>query len=186
MEQNDAQNIPQDAQGLKNLKKVNAERAKDQKRKKELFLVSYEKNGTFRAACEFVKLPRNTVWGWLRDDLEFTKAYEGAKHSFAEGLEGIALDRIRNPDKNRGSDVLLIALLNANMPAKYRPQVAINEDSAKELIFEWRKAAQNVKQENVPVVSREAELSVNLQDTLVEILEKRKEKPVEENEGKEG
>jgi predicted YcjX-like family ATPase len=94
------------------------------------------------------------------------------KRSFAESLEGIALDRVKNPDKGKGSDVLLITLLNANMPAKYRPQVAMNEDYAKELIFEWRKAAKEIAKE----IPKEEGLSEDVEKTLTDILEKRKAK----------
>jgi hypothetical protein len=33
----------------------------------------------------------------------------------------IAIDRLRNPDKGKGSDVLLIAVLNAYMASTFRP-----------------------------------------------------------------
>ena len=64
--------------------------------------------------------------------------------------------------------MLLLGLLNANMPQKFRPQVAINEDSAKELISEWRKASQVVNR-NVT----EEKLPVGVEKVLEEILEKR-------------
>ena len=105
------------------------------------------------------------------------------KQSFAESLEAIALDRVKNPDKNRGSDVLLLGLLNANMPAKFRPRVAMDQDSAKELITEWRKASQAVLK-NTPVVegSPDADLPVSVEKTLAEILEKRGNAPKEKDE----
>jgi len=96
--------------------------------------------------------------------------YEDMKRSFAESLETIALDRVKNPDKGKGSDVLLITLLNSNMPWKYRPQVAMNEDYAKELIFEWRKAAKEMAKE----IPKEEVLSEDVEKTLTDILEKRK------------
>ena len=92
------------------------------------------------------------------------------RQSFAESLEGLALDRVRNPDKNRGSDILLIGLLNANMPQKYRPQFAMSEDSAKELITEWRKAAKEVGKDRG---EEEEKLPVTVERTLSEILERR-------------
>ncbi len=94
------------------------------------------------------------------------------RQSFAESLEELALDRVRNPDKNRGSDVLLIGLLNANMPQKYRPQFAMSEDSAKELITEWRKAAKEVGKDRGEGTDEE-KLPVTVEQTLSEILEKR-------------
>ena len=143
-------------------------------KKKELFLKAYAVNGTIRAACRAVDVTRNGYVYWMKNDLDFVKEFGDAKVSFAETLEDIALDRIRNPDKSRGSDVLLMALLNANMPAKYRPQVAISEDSAKELIMEWRKASKEVSK-NEEVVGEE--LPANIRDTLADILAKRRDAP---------
>ena len=53
------------------------------------------------------------------------------------------------------------------MPAKYRPSVAVDQDSAKELLTEWRKASQAVKKEGV---SADEPLPVSVEDTLAEIL----------------
>jgi len=101
------------------------------------------------------------------------------KQSFAESLEELALDRVRNPDKNRGSDLLLIGLLNANMPQKYRPQFAMTEDTAKDLIVEWRKAAKDIKKD---AEEKPAELTGHVEDTLQEILERRGNAPKEKEE----
>ena len=99
------------------------------------------------------------------------------KLAFAEVLEEIALDRVRNPDKGKGSDLLLLGLLNANNPQKYRPQIAVNEESAKELIIEWRKAAKGAGKEK----PEEPELLPNrVEDTLMEILERRGSAPEKE------
>ena len=147
-------------------------------KKKELFLKAYAVSGTILAASRAIGIHRNTCLDWVKSDLDFAKEFENAKVSFAETLEDIALDRIRNPDKSRGSDVLLMALLNANMPSKYRPQVAMSEDSAKELIMEWRKASKEVNK-NEEVVGEE--LPANIQDTLADILTKRKDAPPQED-----
>jgi hypothetical protein len=147
-------------------------------KKKELFLKAYAVNGTIRAACRATDIQRSSYVYWTRHDLDFAKEFENAKLAFAEGLEDIALDRIRNPDKSRGSDVLLMALLNANMPSKYRPQVAMSEDSAKELIMEWRKASKEVSKKEEVVGE---ELPANIQDTLADILTKRKDAPPQED-----
>ena len=46
-------------------------------------------------------------------------------------LESMALERVQNPEGNRGSDTLLIALNNANNPDKWRGNQAsiVVEDS---------------------------------------------------------
>jgi hypothetical protein len=93
------------------------------------------------------------------------------RQSFAESLEAIALERVKNPDKSRGSDVLLLGLLNANMPSKFRPSIAMDQDSAKELITEWRKASQAVSKDKSP---EEEPLPASVEDTLTEILARKK------------
>lgn len=148
----------------------NAERKVGAAKRKKLWLLAFEEHGTIKMACDVAGIARNTYIGWMQHDLEFVKVYEDMKRSFAESLEGIALDRVKNPDKGKGSDVLLITLLNANMPAKYRPQVAMNEDYAKELIFEWRKAAKEIAKE----IPKDEVLSEDVEQTLTDILAKRK------------
>ena len=137
-------------------------------KKQDVFIAALAEWGTKKKALEIAKIPPSTYAKWYGGDYEFSKRCEEARFSFGETLEGIALERVMNPDKGRGSDVLLLGLLNANMPAKYRPSIAIDQDSAKELISEWRKASQVVKKE-VP----EEKLPVGVEKVLEEILEKR-------------
>ena len=146
-------------------------------RRKVLFLKVFEEWGTIRKACEVAGVPRGTYDRWNAEDIDFSKDIDAARKAFAESLEEIALDRVRNPDKGKGSDVLLLGLLNANMPQKFRPQLAMNEDSAKELIVEWRKAAKEVKKDGP---SEEGSgLPEDVEKTLAEILEKRGKAPKE-------
>ena len=147
----------------------NAQRKEDAARRKEIFLAAYEEWGTIRKACEITGISRNGYGNWQKGDPEFVRRMDLMRQSFAESLEGLALDRVRNPDKNRGSDVLLIGLLNANMPQKYRPQFAMSEDSAKELITEWRKAAKEVGKDRGEGADEE-KLPVTVEQTLSEIL----------------
>ena len=149
----------------------NAQRKEDSLRRKGVFLTAFEEWGTVKKGCDAAGIHRNTYLWWLGSDPDFTRSVDLMRQSFAESLEAIALERVRDPDKNRGSDVLLLGLLNANMPAKYRPSVAVDQDSAKDLIREWRKASQSVlanspKEEN-------QDLPVSVEKTLAEILEKR-------------
>jgi len=151
--------------------KSNAQRRVDGEKRKAIFLKAFEEWGTIRRGCEAAGVGRDGYAWWIRVDPDFAKRVDFMRHSFAESLEAIALDRVRNPDKNRGSDLLLLGLLNANMPAKYRPSVAVDQDSAKELITEWRKASQAVKKEGV---SADEVLPASVEDTLTEILERKK------------
>ena len=50
----------------------------------------------------------------------YREKWEHANQQFADSLEKLAFDRIQNPEGNRGSDVLLITMLNAHKPEKYK------------------------------------------------------------------
>ena len=139
---------------------------------KRVVLAALEEWGTVRKACQVAGVGRRTFHYWETDDPEFSVSVDLARRAFAESLEDLALARVQNPDKGKGSDILLIGLLNANMPHKYRPQLALNEDSAKALIVEWRKAAKEVKREQ-PDQEEAAVLNEDVEKTLAEILEKR-------------
>jgi len=157
-----------------NAGRSNAERRLDAARRKKVFLAAYEEFGTIKKACELAGIVRESYSNWHREDIEFVKQLDLVRRAFAESLEELALERVRNPDKNRGSDLLLIGLLNANMPHKYRPQTAMSEDSAKELIVEWRRAAREVKKD-VEIDGGVEEMPVSdvVEKTLAEILERR-------------
>ena len=151
----------------------------ERKKKQEIFLTALSEWGTLRKALHLSQLAYDTYKTWHARDYEFAKRCEEARFSFAEHLEGIALERVMNPDKNRGSDVLLLGLLNANMPKKYRPQVQMSDDTSKELIHEWRRAAQEVAKQR-SVVSSETELPEAVEGVLEKILSDRSGKKTEE------
>jgi hypothetical protein len=147
--------------------------------RRKQFLLAFEECGTIRAACRMLGIDKSNVRRW-KEDPEFEEELHSARLAFAEMLEGIALDRIRNPSSNRGSDVLLLGLLNANLPSKYRPQIAMSEDSAKDLIIEWRKAAKEVRREEPK--EEGGSLPEPLQSEVFEILMKKKEEAPKEKE----
>ena len=140
--------------------------------RKRVLIATLEEYGTVRKACAVSGISRKTYDHWQKNDPEFSQSMDLARRSFAESLEELALDRVRNPEKGKGSDVLLLGLLNANMPHKFRPQLAMNEDSAKELIVEWRKAAKEIKRDK-PAPEEAAILNEDVEKTLAEILQKR-------------
>ena len=158
----------------------NEEKASDANDRKALFLKAIEEHGTVLSACRVAGVPRGTYQRWTQTDPDFVRTLGYSRMSFAESLEDLALNRVRNPDKNRGSDVLLIGLLNANMPQKYRPQIEMSEDSAKDLIHEWRTAAREVKKD---APAEGVEIPAAVEKTLAEILEKRSHGKDEETDG---
>ena len=153
------------AKGIPQSEEVRASR-------KKALLVALEEWGTIRKACQMAGVPRMTYYDWNSNDPEFSVSVDAARKSFAESLEELALDRVRNPEKGKGSDILLLGLLNANMPHKFRPQLSMNEDSAKELIVEWRKAAKEIKRDR-PEVEEGTTLGEDVEKTLQEILAKK-------------
>jgi hypothetical protein len=154
----------------------NAQRTEDTKKRKEKFLNAYEEHGTIRAACSLIGIMRATYASWQVRDAVFAREMDSRRQAFGEKLEGIALERVQNPGQGKGGDILLLGLLNANLPSKYRPQFAMSEDTAKDLIIEWRKAAKDISKE---AVEKPAELPGKVEDTLAEILERRGNAPKE-------
>ena len=65
---------------------------------------------------------------------------EEADFEFCEGLEQLALERVKMQDA-KSNPVLLITLLNANLPMKYRPTVVMADDTAKSVLSELRQIA---------------------------------------------
>ena len=78
-------------------------------------------------------LTRQTIYVWLKDP-SFHDQMQEALATFADGLESIAYDRITNPVGNKGSDVLLMFLLNGLKPSTYRQNVTNSNDSTRELL----------------------------------------------------
>ena len=95
------------------------------------FLAAYVEAGTISAACAAVPggLSLQAVRNWDQGDvLGFSAAYADARLRFADSLEQVAFERISSDPataRGRGSDLLLITLLNSHLPAKYRQSVQV-------------------------------------------------------------
>ena len=100
--------------------------------RKQAFLVAYAKCGTVTQASKAIGINPATPYDWLKHDTAGYKAnFEQAKQSFADSLESIAFERVQTRDTN---DVLLITLLNAHKPDKYRPNAPTTNEQASEVI----------------------------------------------------
>lgn len=101
--------------------------------KKEKFLKVYAEVANVSQACRLTGIPRNTVKWWQKHDKKFLAGYELAQEEGVEQLEQEARRRalkgVEQPVYQMGhkvgtiqkySDVLLIFLLNAANPEKYR------------------------------------------------------------------
>lgn len=166
--------------------RTNEERKRDAVKRKTRFLAAFSEWGSIKKACELVNIQRPTYKTWLSRDYVFSNDMAEAKRVFAEELEELAYERVRNPDKGRGSDLLLIGLLNAHMPDKYRPAVAMNDESAREVITELRKLSRDQQGRNLAGSAEEGPLPAPVEQTLSEILARRADAPEKREESEDG
>ena len=92
--------------------------------KKNKFLNALAKLGSVKAAAQEAGIDRTTHYTWL-DDETYKKAYERARQIAADALEEEARRRavegyIGKDGVREYSDKLLIALLKANFPDRYK------------------------------------------------------------------
>ena len=64
--------------------------------------------------------------------------FQLAKEEYRESLEALAMSRLKDPKGNQGSDLLLMAMLNARWPERYRQNSESKDASAKEALNEIR------------------------------------------------
>lgn len=104
--------------------------------KKAAFLAAFAKCGNVSGAARAAKIDRTMHYDWLSDDPDYSKAFADAKAEACDWLEEEARTRAEKgwlePVFYKGekigsirkkSDLLLIVLLKANMPDKYRDNV---------------------------------------------------------------
>jgi hypothetical protein len=104
--------------------------------KKGKFLDQFGATGLVGKSAEAVGIGRRTVYNWLDNDPEFHQQFEYAREQFVEMLEAEAkrraCDGVDKPIFYQGqlvetvkeySDTLMIFLLKANAPDKYRERV---------------------------------------------------------------
>ena len=114
------------------------------KERQDLFLKNYPKSGTISRAAVQSKISPRTPEKWLKEDPEFAGKFEKARKEFVEYLEGIAVDLVGEMHANldyKSNPTLLIFMLNANNPEKYRG-IADSSSEARDLLNEFRRAAQ--------------------------------------------
>ncbi|KKN17123.1 hypothetical protein LCGC14_0968940 [marine sediment metagenome] len=100
----------------------------------DTFLADFRLNGNLTLACRAANVSRTTVYTWARDDVEgFAAAFAEAEQEACDRIEAEILRRgvegWNEPVFYKGeetgkirkySDILLIFLAKARMPAKYR------------------------------------------------------------------
>ena len=105
----------------------------------DAFLAVYREIGSVSKSAKEVGIDRTTVQGWARKDLHgFKEKYALAKEDFREYLQDMAVSRGQDQKPN-DNPVLLITLLNAHWPEKYRRDGNTANTEVKEMMGEWKK-----------------------------------------------
>ena len=130
--------------------------AYDREKMKVLFLKEYSKSKTISSSVTKLKVSRDTVYEWFKQDPEFKQEFDDAKLAVGEGLESKAFQLIDNMVEkgDYGRPVLLITMLNAHLPERYK-QTDTTNDSSKQLISEFRKMAKDKKAKSKAVEQAE-------------------------------
>jgi hypothetical protein len=84
-------------------------------RKRAIFLENLRKFGSVYFACRQANIARSTAYDARNSDADFARAWESAKEDALDLLEASAHKRAHN-----ASDTLIIFLLKAGRPEKYR------------------------------------------------------------------
>ena len=105
------------------------------------FLKCYKETRSKSVSASYSGVTYRTASKWERDNkFGFAERLEEADFEFCENLEQLALERVKMQDA-KSNPVLLITLLNANLPMKYRPTVVMADDTAKSVLSELRQIA---------------------------------------------
>lgn len=88
--------------------------------KKDAFIQAYAELGTITHAARQAGIARKTVYRWQQADEDFALAMHDCREQVTDTLEREAIRRATD-----GSDTLLIFMLKANRPDKYRENVKI-------------------------------------------------------------
>ena len=137
--------------------------------KKKLLLKAIKEYGGIIKARDEVGIPRSTFYQWQKQDQIFKEDVVEAKQSFGESMLQIAIDRIKNPDKGKGSYVLLIAVLNAYMSSTFKPGAA---DDNNEIVRDWIEELRD--KFKADKLRNETPLSQPVEETLDSILDKKR------------
>jgi len=146
------------------------ERTRRKRVNQENFLRGLRETGTIRNGLLKAGVIRWTYREWMEGDPEFPDRVLDARQEFAEALEEVVVGIVMDPEMVKKVPILAITLLNANLPNKYRPTAIVQDEAARDLLREWRKAARGHPQE-VAQVAKNFETPVDQQ--IDEILKRK-------------
>jgi hypothetical protein len=100
-----------------------------------VFLNTLRNTGNVRASCQAAGITRQVAYAHRSSAKEFAAQWDEALQDAIDGLEAVAINRART-----SSDTLLIFLLKAHRPEKYRETInqhhTINQATAAQLTDE--------------------------------------------------
>ena len=112
---------------------------KETKSKQAIFLKIFSEGAQLKAASSGANISRRQVQRWVSEDkFGFAAKYEAAKEDFKDHLINLAMTRLESQPTNT---LLLLAMLNAYIPEKFKPTSGSSEDVAKDTIRELRTLA---------------------------------------------
>ena len=124
-------------------KKEDTRKYQDIRKKQDAFLSIYSQGASVKLASQGANTTRWSVKRWVDDDLlGFRDRFDSANADFKDSLIEMAMHRL-NEQKATDSPLLLITMLNAYIPEKFRPTSASTEEVAKDTIKEMRTLAKN-------------------------------------------
>jgi len=145
-------------------------RGETKQQRQDSFIKGFLEYGTIRNGCKVARIERTTVHRWNTGDDAFADRFAEAKKEFGEKLEEVIVGIVLDPEAVKKSPILAITLLNANLPEKYRPTAGmVQEDTARELLNEWRKAGKA----NARPSEQKEELGDPVENQLTEILKRK-------------
>ena len=134
---------------------------------KKQFLDNYKESKTISSAVSGLKVNRDTIYEWFKQDPEFKQRFDEEKIAVGESLESNAFRLIDQMmvENDYKRPLLLITMLNAHLPERYKQSDNTGDDS-RQLISEFRKMAKSKKiKKPKPNAIKEAEDIINDSDT---------------------
>ena len=90
---------------------------------KKAFLAAFAETGVVLAAAQAAGVGRTSVYRWLEHDEAFSSAFHQAEEDSTQHLERVAYERATRAQEP--SDTLLIFLLKARRPERYRDRFEV-------------------------------------------------------------
>ena len=140
------------------------------KARQALFIEGLKEMGTVRNGIRKAGVHRRAYREWMATDPEFPEMVLDARQEFAEALEEVVVGIVMDAETVKKVPILAITLLNANLPNKYRPTAIVQDEAARDLLREWRKAAREHPKE---VKEANRHLDIPVEQQIDEILKQR-------------